>query len=72
MLLRFEVKKFAKEHGYDKVKYICKYKEHKAYQIYNSDKQVSYVGIPMFALVNKNRKMRVATSDEVYEIMDRI
>lgn len=63
-----KVLEFAKKKGYSSVKHIGKWLEYDVYDLIMDDEEVSYIGLPLVALVKYN-DIRISTPDESLEIV---
>ena len=69
-ILLGKVKEFAKEQGYNYVKYKCPYKSYIAYFAHKEEpNDIDYFGYPSYILVSANGNARMANFDEVYDIL---
>lgn len=63
-----KVLEFAKKKGYSSVKYIGKWLGYDVFDLIMDDEEVSYIGLPLVALV-KDNDIRISTPDESLEIV---
>lgn len=69
--LKKDVNEFVKKDGYYvKAKYIGKWKRYRVYEPRTSEREVSYVGLPLVVLVNKENEIRWSTADEAMKILN--
>lgn len=62
-----DVEEFAKKNGFDKVKYIGRYKKYEVYKpLHNTD---MLIGLPFYILVDNNRP-KLITGDLGLKILD--
>ena len=57
---------FAKEHGYDDVIYIGKWKDYDVYEPVNEQEDIAYTGVPL-VILSQGEVVRMSTVDEAYE-----
>lgn len=63
-----KVLEFAKKKGYSSVEHLGKWLEYDVYDLIMDDEEVSYIGLPLVALV-KDNDIRISTPDESLEIV---
>ena len=65
-----KAKEFAKERGYNYIRYKCPYKSYIAYFVHEEEPDsIDYFGYPSYILVSANGNARMANFDEVYDIL---
>lgn len=62
--------KYAKNHGYNDIKYRCEWNDYKVYEMIMGENQV-FIGLPRFLLVTKN-SFRMSNDNETFLILDHI
>ncbi len=64
------VDEFAKSQGYEKAEYLCEWRGYKCYEPIVAEGEMSYVGLPLLILEDKNGGLRMSTPEEAMQQMD--
>ena len=61
---------FAKKQGYETVEYLCEWRGFKCYEPIFAEDEVSFVGLPLLILEDKDGNIRMSTPEEAMQQMD--
>ena len=64
------VKRFAAKLNYELIKFKCQYKDYLAYNVSSESLRGTFYGLPIFVIIRADYCCRLATPDEVLDIMD--
>ena len=61
---------FAKQHGYQNVVYLCKWRGFKCYEPIMSEGEISFIGLPLLILEDEDGNIRMSTPEESLQQLD--
>lgn len=65
-----KIYEFAKEHGYETAEFLCEWRGFKCYEPIFSANRISFIGMPLLILEDKDGKLRMSTPEEAMQQLD--
>ena len=69
-MVQASIDKFARSQGYETAEYLCEWRGFKCYEPIFVDGEMSFVGLPLLILEDKEGNIRMSTPEEALQQID--